>query len=996
VGAFGSQRFLGRERELGELREALRVAEAGHVALVLLVGEPGIGKTRLADEFAREAEACGARVTWGRAWEAGGAPAYWPWVEALRPFTALAGAASESEQRRIAPLARLLPELEASEAPEHAGDPAQDRFRLFEAVATFLGLVARERALVVLLDDLHAADVSSLALLHFVARNLRAARVVLVAAYRDVEARLSAEAGEALARIAREGRYLALGRLGRDEVARWAAAEGLGDADTLFSTTEGNPLFVVEMLRLARARGSSSSVSGRLPDGVREVIRARLATLSPAARSLLDAASVLGRTIDLELTARLVELELPVVRDLASEAAHGDVLVEAGGRTSFSHILIREVLYHELPAARRADLHARVARALLDRHGADLDASLAEAVHHLFAAAPLVGVEEASLWARRGAERAARRLAFGEAAELLTGASDLLPPGRHVEKCDLLLELGAAQIGAGYATRGRQTAVAAAAIARRLGDAERLAQAALRYGSAYQVAMVDRVLVGLLEEALAALPDGESPFRARLLGRLAAALQPAVDPEPPIELARRAIAMARRVADEPTQLEVLVAGTSAMLYFADPCERLPLDTELVAIATRLGDRISVLRGLLRLAHDHLECGDTASADHTIEEYDRLSRVLDLPVLRWRGPMLRAMRALMEGRFEESEALCAEAAAIASRVDDAGAPLSIALHTSQRLWAAGRLDELAAHLPKALELLTQIGDPIYRPTFRAGMLARLGRAEEARADLDFVVRHEPPLRGRPMLVWSAEACLALEDRHAAARLVELLAPLAARQFSWSPLAMVMERQPIAHWVERLEELATRSALTDVTEPVAAPTLTPAPARFELCKEGELWTIHADTTFRLRDTRGLSILARLVAHPGREFHVTDLLAPAGEAGHVEDAGDMLDARAIATYKRRLEDLRDAAAEASRHNDAARAARAHEEIDALTAELARGVGLGGRGRKASSTAEKARVNVRQRLLDAMTRIAEHSPALAKHLRQAVRTGVFCSYDP
>lgn len=992
--AFGSQPLLGRDRELAELRAALDAAEDGKGALVLLVGEPGIGKTRLADELGAIATARGARVTWGRAWEAGGAPAYWPWVEALRPFAALGAGASEMERRRIAPLSRLLPELEPSEAPDAAGDPAQDRFRLFEAVATLLGLIARERPLVVLLDDLHAADLSSLSLLHFVARNLNASRVVLVAAYRDVEARLSAEAGEALTRIAREGRYLALGRLARDEVASWVASEGMGDADTLFTATEGNPLFVVEMLRLARARGSVSSVGGRLPDGVRDVIRARLGTLSLAARALLDAASVLGRTIDLVLTASLVELELPVVRDLASEAVRSEVLVDAGDRTSFSHILIREVLYQELPAARRADLHARVARVLLDRYGPDADASLAEAVHHLFAAAPVVEADEAILWARRGAERAVVRLAFGEAAELLACATERFPSGRDVDKCDLLLELAAAQIGAGHATRGRETAVSAAGIARRLDDGERLARAALRYGSVFQVAIVDRVLIALLEEALASLPAGESPFRARLLARLAAALQPATDPEGPIRLAYEAIDMARRVADEPTRLEVLVAGTSALLYFADPRERLPLDTELVTIAKRLGDRISILRGLLRLAYDHLECGDAASADRIIDEYDGLSRALDLPALRWRGPMLRAMRMVMEGRFDESEALCSQAAAMAARVDDAGAPLAIALHTAGRLWAARRLDDLAAQLPRTLELLTRVNDPIFRRAFRAGMLARLGRAEEARADLDFMVGHEPPLRGRPMLVWAADVCLALGDRDAATKLLELLAPLAHRQYSWSPLGMVMERQPIGDWVERLKELVAKSAALDVAAPAS---LSPPPAaRFELLKEGELWTIRADTTFRLRDTRGLSILAQLVAHPGRDFHVTDLIAPTGEAGLVEDAGDVLDAKAIAAYKCRVEDLRDAEAEATGHNDAARAARAREEIEALASELTRGVGLGGRRRKASSTAEKARVNVRQRLLDAMTRIAEHSPALAKHLRQAIRTGIFCCYDP
>lgn len=981
-----AQPLIGRERELAELHAALRSAEGGKGALALLVGEPGIGKTRLANDFASEAGARGAQVTWGRAWEAGGAPAYWPWIEALRPFASVSARGTDAERARIAPLAHLLPELEGCEAPKPEADPAQDRFRLFTAVATFLTLASREKPLVVLLDDVHVADVSSLALLHFVARSLHTARVVVVATYRDVEARLSAEAGDALAKVAREGRYFALRRLERDEVTSWAAAEGITDTDGIFSATEGNPLFVVEMLRLARDRGNAPGTTGRLPDGVRDVIRQRLGLLSPSARALLDAASTLGRTLDIGIASSLVDEPLAKARDLAAEAVRSNVLVETGDRTSFSHILIREVLYQDLPAGRRAELHARVARVLLDRHGNDADASLAEAVHHLFAAAPLVPPDEAITWARRGAERATKHLAFEEAADLLGRATEVLPGGRDLEKCDLLLELSGAQMGAGHTGKGRETALAAATIARRIDDAERLARAALRYGSVFTIAFIDRVLVGLLEEALEALPAEDSPLRAQLLARLGAALQPAPYPEHPNTLAREAIAMARRVADESTQLSVLVAGTSALQYFGDPSERLPLDTELVTIATRQGDRIAVLRGLMRLAFDYVEIGDNANADRAIEEYDTLSRAIDLPAFRWRAPVMRSMRAIMDGRFDESEALCAEASAIAARGEDAVAPISLAVHTIGRLYAANRLDELAARLPDTLERLTPV-DVYFRRTFRAGMLARLGRAAEAKEDLEFLVRHDPPLRGRPMLVWAADAALALGDREAARTVARLLEPVANRHYFWSPAGIITEKRTIGSVVEKLNALEPKKTS-------GAPA--PSASTFELVKEGDHWTVRADTTFHLRDSRGLAILAKLVEHPKQEFHATDLVAPAGEQGHVEDAGEVLDARAIAAYKKRLEDLREAEAEATQNNDTHRATRAREEIEALTTELAQGVGLGGRGRKAASTAEKARINVRKRILDAITRIREHSPALAKHLERSIRTGTFCSYNP
>ena len=306
LGSAGRSLF-GRERELAELRAALGRAEQGRGSLVLLVGEPGIGKTQLATAFAEEAEARGTRVSWGRAWEAGGAPAYWPWIEALRPLAA-EPLAKSAPLRRIAPLGRLLPELAVGEIPP-AADPGQERFRLFDAVAALLAHVAREQPTVLVLDDLHATDLGTLALLHFVARGARAARVVIVGTYRDAEARLSPERGEALAQVAREGRYLALGRLGREEIAQWVGAEGAGDVDLLLATTEGNPLFLAEMLRLGRDRGRSIvGARGRLPDGVRDVIRARLGRLSEAAHSLLEAASVLGRAVDVALAADLAGL----------------------------------------------------------------------------------------------------------------------------------------------------------------------------------------------------------------------------------------------------------------------------------------------------------------------------------------------------------------------------------------------------------------------------------------------------------------------------------------------------------------------------------------------------------------------------------------------------------------------------------------------------------------------------------------------------------------
>jgi hypothetical protein len=150
------------------------------------------------------------------------------------------------------------------------------------------------------------------------------------------------------------------------------------------------------------------------------------------------------------------------------------------------------------------------------------------------------------------------------------------------------------------------------------------------------------------------------------------------------------------------------------------------------------------------------------------------------------------------------------------------------------------------------------------------------------------------------------------------------------------------------------------------------------------------------FRLKDSRGLRILALLIASPNRELHVTDLSAPDGQGGHVEDAGDMLDAQSIASYRERVADLREQIAEAEDWADQGRVARMQEELEALTGELARGLGLGGRARRASSSSERARVNVRKRVQEAIARISEQNPTLGRHLESAIKTGTFCAYYP
>ena len=267
--------FVGRARELAELRAGVDDAFAGRGRLFLLSGEPGIGKSRLAEELARIGRARGAAVLVGRCWEAGGAPAYWPWIQALRPYVRACDADTLAAQAGAgaADLAQVVPELAdrlPGLPPPSTLEPELVRFRLFDATAEFLRRVGEARPVVLVLDDLHAADEASLLLLRFLARELGADRLLLLAAYRDVDPRPAQPLAEMLAEVSREPscRRIALRGLGEPEVAEYldrTAAELASPrlASALHERTEGNPLFVGELVRLLAIEGEEPARRSR-------------------------------------------------------------------------------------------------------------------------------------------------------------------------------------------------------------------------------------------------------------------------------------------------------------------------------------------------------------------------------------------------------------------------------------------------------------------------------------------------------------------------------------------------------------------------------------------------------------------------------------------------------------------------------------------------------------------------------------------------------------
>ncbi len=756
--------IVGRTAELALIDRALTEARGGHGRLLLVSGAAGIGKSRLAAAAADRARDLGMRVASGYAVDDPGAPPLWPWLRALRGR----------------PGAEAVPGAEAGE-PDAAA-----RFRLFVAITDLLQEHAAAHGLLLVLEDMHWADRTSVLLVRHLLAELPSAPLAVVLTCRDGVSGAFTDLAPDLLR-GDSAASIALTGLAAGDVAHWLPHLTGRQADAelaerLRDSTGGNPL----LIRLVAADLGSDGAAAP-PDTrrlmterpqLRRLVAARVSALDAPARELVEAAAVLGERVVPDVLAAMLGTAETGIRTPLAAAVDAGVLRDLGATIQFEHALVRDAVYVGIGA--RADLHRAAAIALERTRSHAAAGSIA---HHWQRCGGPGAAENCLRWGQRADDAARAVLAFDDAARF---AALAVSAARDAGCCDadlarLLVRLAEALMLANRLSESVRTCEEAARRAEAAGRGDLLAQAALViHGTGDPYA--NQVIPRLCERALVHLDPHDHATRARLQAQLAVGAAEMNGGPHAAELAAAALAEAERSGDPAAILEALAARHLSISVPQTVRERLELGRRAIELGAATSQPVAALWGHLWRLDAAFQLGNLAEVERGLVAVERVARERGSVLARWHHLRYLAVRESLHGNFDTARAANVEARELALRVDDYS---MLGMDHAFRLelcWLRGATDDL---LPGWAEIVRN-SPPM--PLIRISLpmaYALDGELAIARAEFE-EFRHLPatfPVGVR----WSAtlgqigKVAVLLDDAEVSIQVYELFVPF-ARQYS----------------------------------------------------------------------------------------------------------------------------------------------------------------------------------------------------------------------
>ena len=659
--------FVGRERELDQLRAAYEAAQAGRGSLTLIAGEPGIGKTTLIEVFvARSPDR--PHVLWGHCYDWEGTPAYWPWIQVLQALRSSTRFHADqlSKVRFSGQLGNLVPELEL-DAPTPAdpdeADPERARFLLCEDIGLLLRTHSETAPLIIILEDLHWADRASIRVLEFLTRRMRHEGLMFVGTYRDVEVDRNHPLSSFLASARQHPNHrIELAGLSEPDVADFVAIYGPAgsavDESELLRRTGGNPLFLSELIRMRidEDRGPSA-----VPTTVADIIRQRIQRFSNTTREILFLASVIGTQFEIaRINALDVAPPVEVLRSL-NEATSARLIEEAGmGSYRFVHALVQETIYRDGGSARQAAAHQQLGDALERLYGSgSTGLQLAELARHFYRAAPLGDYRRAIDYLRQAGTYARKQYAWEEAIEHFRRVDTLLdswPDATSHERVDFLIEYAETLKFADREKERQSVSDRTATIARSSGDAELLARTALVTDNTESaVDYIDHGLIASLEEALDALAPDASSLRIELIARLALKLHYVPGAyERRRQLVDEALREVNDLHDPELQAHVLAMCQRAIVHLDNLDERYRISEQLIELVrTRDVGAFRINYAFWMHLWNLLEAADHVAAADALRLATQTARDHQSSLSAWMCRHGEIAIMLLEGRFEDA-------------------------------------------------------------------------------------------------------------------------------------------------------------------------------------------------------------------------------------------------------------------------------------------------------------------------------------------------------